>query len=73
MRILVNRRGALNPEQVLEFGTNLGPIVGLTIRIRLADLYHGRPIPAGANANDEFVVDLQQLQSIVLENLPGHA
>ena len=73
MLILVFRRGSRAPEQQVEFGTDIGSAAGRVVSIRLADLYHGVALPAGAAVDASFDVDMEALQAVILENLPASA
>jgi hypothetical protein len=71
MLALVYQRGhAQNPVQEVEFGTDIGNAVeGREIRILLADLYRGVPIPAGVKANTTLALDLGELQATILSSV----
>ena len=73
MLILVFRRGSRAPEKQVEFGTDIGSAAGRVVSIRLADLYHGVALPAGAAVDASFDVDMEALQAVILENLPASA
>ena len=67
---LVYQRDCLhNPEQTVEFGTNVGDAAGLAVTIRLADLYNGVALPAGADGAATVAVDLANLRDVIARYL----
>ena len=58
-----------NPEQTVEFGTNVGDAAGLTATIRLADLYHGVALPAGVDAAATVAIDLADVRDAIAHYL----
>jgi hypothetical protein len=60
-----------NPEQAVEFGTNVGDAAGLALTIRLADLYHGVVLPAGVDrdAAATIAIDLADLRDVIARYL----
>jgi hypothetical protein len=73
MLILVFRRGRGNPEQQVEFGTDIGICAGRVVSIRLADLHHGLALTAGARVDTEYTVDLEALRTVISDDLPERA
>ena len=58
-----------NPEQVVEFGTNVGDAAGLAITLRLADLYFGVALPDGVDRATIVTVDLADVRDVIARYL----
>uniref|UniRef100_A0A7S0M7T7 Uncharacterized protein n=1 Tax=Cryptomonas curvata TaxID=233186 RepID=A0A7S0M7T7_9CRYP len=70
MLALVYRRECPhNPEQAVEFGTNLGDAAGLHVTISLADLFHGVALPAGVDGATTLAVDLARVRKAIARYL----
>ena len=66
MLILVyTRNTGRNPQQAVEFGSNIGNAAGLSIFLRLGDLYHGVPLSNDVNPDSTITIDLQLLQESI--------
>jgi hypothetical protein len=76
MLALLHRRGAVNPDQSIEFGTDVGTAAGLALQIFVSDLYFGIPpahlsvqLRTAIQANEVLAVSLQQLQVKIMKRL----
>jgi hypothetical protein len=58
-----------NPEQAVEFGSDVGDAAGLAVTIRLADLYHGVALPAGLDAAATVAIDLADVRDAIARYL----
>jgi hypothetical protein len=74
MLALLYRRGVPNPDQSIEFGTDVGTAAGLALQIFVSDLYFGippadlpPPLQAAILANEVVAVSLQELQGQILD------
>jgi hypothetical protein len=73
MLALLYRRGVQNPDQSIEFGTDVGTAAGLSLRLFVSDLYFGIPYPdlplllqGAILANEVVAVSLQELQGHIM-------
>ncbi len=58
-----------NPEQAVEFGTNVGGAAGLAITLRLADLYFGVALPDGVDRATIVTVDWADVRDVIARYL----
>jgi hypothetical protein len=66
LALVYRRASPRNPDQEVEFSSDVGSTAGLVITIDLAHLYHCVPFPAGVNVDTIVDVDLEELWARLL-------